>query len=120
MSSMQSVILGLLEKSSLPRLYKSMVKNLLPNMSRVQQDDLFIILKQEEADKKVLHLNMTDTFWNFNSTFDMLKNDPSLYDDELAPILTSAEADSNKSASSKQLSNLKSKVALQKLRKKLK
>lgn len=54
MSSIQSIILGLLDTSSLPGLFKNLVTNMLPNMSRIQQENILQTLLVEQKNAQVL------------------------------------------------------------------
>ena len=133
MSSVQSVVLGLLEKSSLPGLYKSMLKNLLPNMTRMQQEELLVILHGEKSKKESLKIKMEDTHWRYSNILQKLEEDPTAYDEEFNKIVGSRsglkdmiEAGGGKggtgvgaSKTKSGLSALKSKLALKKLKKNL-
>lgn len=125
MSSVQSVILGMLEKSSLPGLYKGILRNLIPNMSRVQQEEILVILHKEKTEKSSLGTKMDGTYWKYSHALDRLEKNPSEFDEQLSPILKARDKEAEektvkKSTSTKQLSNLKSKLALKQLKKKLK
>lgn len=54
MSSIESVILELLESSSLPGIYKVLIKNLLPDMSRIQQENILKILFSDQKNTEIL------------------------------------------------------------------
>lgn len=106
MSSIESYILAMLEKSSIPGLYKVVFRNMLPNMSRIQQEELFMILSTETSKKAVLKTNMKKTYWQYNSILNKLEDDPTAFDK--VP-----------SSSDQKLASLKSKIALQKIKKDL-
>lgn len=80
MSSIQDTILQLLEKSSLPGLYKALIRNLLPNMSRIQQENLLVVLSEENSKKQVLQTKMKKTYWRYTSVLDRLEKNPDEFD----------------------------------------
>ena len=116
MSSIESQILAMLEKSSIPGLYKVVFRNMLPNMSRIQQEDLFMILSTEASKKAILKTNMKKTYWQYNSILNELEDDPTAFDKELfgKKNVTKVPSPSNQ-----ELASLKSKIALQKMKKDL-
>ena len=126
MSTMQSKILSMLEESCLPGLYKSLVKNLLPNMSQIQMENLFLVLSQERAKKQVLQTEMKKTFYRYSSVLDRLESNPEMYEKildymppELKGKLSSLDDQLTKDdqQANSQLASLKSKIALQSIKK---
>ena len=122
MSSIQSKIFGLLEKSSLPDLYKGIIRNVLPTMSRIQQEKFLMILEKEFARKQGLATKMKMHHWRYSSVLDRLEENPDEFETakDLFPKSAQGYKKSGKVVTStKKLSQLKSKLALQKLRGKM-
>jgi len=77
MSSIQSIVAGMLEKSSLPSMYKNIILNLLPSMSRIQQDDILGVLLKEDSNKKVMQIRKQALAHKYGPIIDAYERDPS-------------------------------------------
>lgn len=127
MSTIQDNIFTLLEGSSLPGLYKSLLKNLVPSMSQVQLENMLLILAKEDSDKRVLQTEMKKTFHQYSSLLDRLEDNPNEFDKVLNLIppevreKMDAELNGNsmtktKDAARASLSSIKQKVDLESLK----
>lgn len=112
MSPIQDTILQLLEKSSLPGLYKLLIKNLVPTMSRIQQDNLFVVLSKEASKKNILSMKAEKVYDQYNSILNNLQRDPTTFDEGMY----GEKQTYTSTAPAGQLSNLKQKVDLEALK----
>lgn len=116
MSSTQSVILGLLEKSSLPKIYKTIITNLLPNMSAIQMNDILATLFKENKLKEIVDMKRVDLYGKYKYIFDKLQNTPEDQIPSLAALVAAARIDEGEetaSTSSSKLDSLKYEVKAQ-------
>jgi hypothetical protein len=116
MSSLGTQILTMLEGSSIPGLYKMIFKNMLPDMTRGKQEELFLILATESSKKTTLKTKMKKAYWKYNSILDKLEDDPTFFDKE---FFGKGGITKVPTGSTKDLSALKNKMALQNLKNKL-
>lgn len=76
MSSIQSKILGLLETSSIPAIYKGIIRNILPTMSGIQQEDLFKTLQKEQNEMSKINIKRDVLRQKYEAFADAYDKDP--------------------------------------------
>jgi len=88
MNPIESIILDLLETSSLPGIYKLMIKNLLPEMYREQQEELVKILFADQKNIEEIHKKKMAIYRKYEPMIDsMLESVESGKDASLNPMI---------------------------------
>ncbi|MBT3865445.1 hypothetical protein HOE67_03355 [Candidatus Peregrinibacteria bacterium] len=123
MSSVQSVIKGFLEVSELPSMIKAIVQNMLPNMSRIQQESLLVLLHREQLKKKTFAKKKARLYNRYKSYIDKLEENPDMVyvpEDDISRIQKTDKKNTTVSKSDARLEQLKNLLQLQGLKKKIK
>ena len=123
MSSVQSVIKGFLEVSELPSMIKAIVQNMLPNMSRIQQESLLVLLHREQLKKKTFAKKKARLYNRYKSYIDKLEENPDMLyvpEDDISRIQKTDKKNTTVSKSDARLEQLKNLLQLQGLKKKIK
>jgi uncharacterized membrane protein affecting hemolysin expression len=81
-------------------------------MSRVQQDNLFVILSKEASKKNILSMKAEKIYDQYNSILNNLQRDPTTFDEGIY-----GKKQTYTTASGGQLSNLKQQLDLEALKK---
>ncbi len=75
MNSIESAILDLLEASSLPGIYKLMIKNLMGQMSREQKEELLKILFADQNNMQEIKKKKMAIYRKYEPLFDSMLED---------------------------------------------
>ncbi len=75
MNSIESAILDLLDASSIPGIYKLMIKNLLSEMSREQQEELLKILFTDQNNMEEINKKKMAIYRKYEPIFDSILQD---------------------------------------------
>ena len=113
MSSVQSAVLGLLDESSIPGLFKGIIRDLLPNMSRIQQSSILASLYAEFSKKKVINIRRNSLYRKYKYIFDELEQNPDAFPLSVSQVLKSMKSKIGPKPASKvtsQLSSLKAQI----------
>jgi hypothetical protein len=76
MSSIHSAVLQLLETSSIPETYKNVIRDLLPNMSHIQQNSILSTLFKEKTKKEIVNTKREELLRKYGHIFRLLDKDP--------------------------------------------
>ena len=76
MPSLDSVILGYLKTSKVPGFYKRIVRNMLPNMSQIQKEEIYTILRDADEKRKTLAEKGDDLCRKYEYLADRAERDP--------------------------------------------
>lgn len=119
MPSIDSVILGLLPGSSLPGLYKTLITNMLPNMSQIQKEEVYLSLKKASDNRLVVAKKTSNMLDKYEYVLDMMEEDPAeLMRMSDASMKSQDEQKTSQLAGSK-LSKMKRKMDLEALKNQL-
>jgi len=116
MKSLEKVITDLLQTSSLPEFYKTVLINMLPSISKLQKEELALMLARDQAKQSEINQRGEEICKYYETLAYRLENDPN----ELFTSMTREEGNvktsKTKDASKASLSSMKQKVDLQSLK----
>ena len=120
MPSIDSVILGLLQESSLPDLYKRIIRNMLPYMTQIQKEDIYLALSEAKDKRKALKEEGEKICRKYEDIVGRIETEPDNFLREVEEIEKECEEDKTKQSSGSARLTIKQKLALQSLKKEVK
>ena len=117
MAEIESVILGLINSSSIPSFYKDILRRTLPSMSRIQKEELFVMLARENDNASIIVEKGEDLWKRYNMLADRLEKDPEGLFKEMDYDTKISKTSQTKSYSKGKLSSIKGKLDLEALKK---
>jgi|GEM_PF-2338827 len=117
MPTIDFAITGLLEKSSLPAFYKSILMKVLPSMSQIQKEDLFVTLTKESDRRKEIEERGEEICRYYDMVATRLEKDPDELFDSMNYSEKKEKGKETKAVSKGKLSSIKGKLDLETLKK---
>lgn len=117
MPDINSVILNLLDGSSIPGFYKKILRNLLPDMSQIQKEDIYLALKNAHDKRDVLKKKGDDLCRKYEVILDKLETNPEGLVREEEFLIKKDREIKTKKFSGSSLSSIKQKLNLEALKK---
>lgn len=117
MPTIDFAITGLLEKSSLPAFYKAILRNVIPSMSQIQKEDLYVTLVKEDDKKKEIEERGEELCRYYDMVATRLEKNPDGFFSNLNYSEKKAKDSQTKDYSKGKLSSIKQKVDLATLKK---
>ena len=102
---------------------KAIGQNMLPNMSRIQQESLLVLLHREQLKKKTFAKKKARLYNRYKSYIDKLEENPDMVyvpEDDISRIQKTDKKNTTVSKSDARLEQLKNLLQLQGLKKKIK
>jgi len=120
MPSIDSVILGLLPGSALPGLYKTLIMNMLPNMSQIQKEEVYVSLKKATNKREILAQKQEDVINKYEHISNMIDNDPDGFIQTYDYVAKDQQQQKTGQVTDAKLSQMKQKLDLEALKTQLK
>jgi len=117
MPTIEFAITGLLEKSSLPGFYKAILRNVLPNMSQIQKEDLYVTLVKESDKRIEIEERGEELCRYYDMVATRLEKDPNDLFETMNYGEKKTKSGQTKDYSKGKLSSIKQKVDLEALKK---
>lgn len=117
MPTIDFAITGLLEKSSIPVFYKTILMKVLPSMSQIQKEDLLVALAKESDKRKEIEEKGEEICRYYDMIAGKLEKNPSELFESMNYTEKKTKGAQTKGYSKGKLSSIKQKVDLEALKK---